>query len=56
MGFLSKALERFNIKTTERYLQVKKHQSVNIPSSPDDICKKEAWNGSRISPLYNIKR
>jgi integrase/recombinase XerD len=40
--YIKDILGHFSIKTTERYLHVKKEQLINIPSPLDDIWKKGA--------------
>lgn len=40
--YIKDILGHFSIKTTERYLHVKREQLVNIPSPLDDIWKKGA--------------
>jgi len=38
--YIKDILGHFNLKTTERYLHVKREQLINIVSPPDDIWKK----------------
>ena len=38
--YIKDILGHFNIRTTERYLHVKKEQLINIPSPLDDVWKK----------------
>ena len=40
LDFIKDILGHFNLKTTERYLHVKREQLVNIISPLDDIWKK----------------